>query len=274
MDQLVHVHDLRVRQGVIALQARQIDDVLDEVAQTRSLDLHAISEMAHLVSIVARGEHSLGQQGQCTNRRLQFVADVGDKVTSNNINPSLFGEVIDQDQDGSGTQGRYTHAELEQFAAQWWASDTHFLLARMSVFGYAVDEVTHIGHGDFAATDQPQGVGARTRPQDGAVGRHDERRRGQNAENPNHLVGDHHRRGARAGRRAFDGLSPGTPSSNHGDTIGVGTGTPLRAEPFQNDHWTNVHLFHRSFTCRLFLVHFAALQRCQRGLTSGGTKST
>jgi hypothetical protein len=102
------------------------------------------------------------------------VTDVCDEVASNNIHPPLFGQVVDQDQDCPGAQRSDAHPKLEQLAAQRWPPDTHFLLASIPILDNAVDEVTDIGHGDFASTDQAQGIGTRTRPQDGAVRRHDE----------------------------------------------------------------------------------------------------
>ena len=103
--EVVDVDDLRAGERVVALQAGQVDDVLDEVAEAGRLHLHALREVAHLLGVVAGGRDGFGQQGERAHGGLELVADVGHEVAPDDVDTALLGEVVDQDEDRPGPQG-------------------------------------------------------------------------------------------------------------------------------------------------------------------------
>ena len=173
------------------------------------------------------------------------MADVGDEVPPYNVNTTLFGKVVDQNQDRSGAQWGDADAKLEQLAAQRGAPHAHLLLTRMPIFDDPVNEVAYVGNSDFAAADQAQGIGSRARPKDGAVRRHHQRGGWKNAQDPNDLVRNRNRSRTRTRRGAFDRLSPCATPPNHVPRIGARGVAPSPRGPIRLDDWTNVHLIHR-----------------------------
>ncbi|CAB4740339.1 unannotated protein [freshwater metagenome] len=158
---------------VVALKPGQVDDVLHQVAEPRRLNLHPLGEMPDLISVIARGEDCLGQQRQSADGRFELVADICDKIPPHRINPSLLRQIIDEDEDGTGTQGCNPDPKLEQFAAERGPANPHLLLTGLTVAGDLVDETGDIGNGDEASVHQTKGLAASAGPQNEAIGTHD-----------------------------------------------------------------------------------------------------
>ena len=143
--EVVDVDHLGAGERVVALQPGQVDDVLHEMAEPRGLHLHALGEVAHLVGVVAGGEHGLGQQRQRAHRGLELVAHVRHEVAPDDVDAALLGEVVDEDEDRPGAEGGDADAQLEELPAQGWAPDPHLLLAGVAVVGDPLDQVGDVG---------------------------------------------------------------------------------------------------------------------------------
>ncbi len=75
------VDERRVRDDVGALQAGQLDDLLDQTGQPARLDADARRRSAATASGSSCGvEHGLGEQGDAADGGLELVADVGEEV--------------------------------------------------------------------------------------------------------------------------------------------------------------------------------------------------
>ncbi len=219
--EVVDVDHLGPGQRVVTLQAGQVDDVLDEVAQARGLHLHALGEVAHLVGVVAGGEHGLGQQRQRADRGLELVADVGHEVAPDDVDAALLGEVVDEDEDRPGAERGDADAQLEELPAEGWAPDPHLLLAGVTVVGDPLDQVGDVGDRHGLAVDQAQARRPGVGPQHGSVGGDHEGRRRQHAEHPDDLV-RHGRPRPRSTTRARGALGRGRgQASRHPSRIGA-----------------------------------------------------
>ena len=60
--------------------------------------LHPLGEPAHGLGVVVRVEHRLGEQGHAADRGLELVADVGDEVAADLLDPARLGAVLDEEQ--------------------------------------------------------------------------------------------------------------------------------------------------------------------------------
>ena len=80
-----------------ALQPRQLDQLADHVAQPVRLGEHLLAEPAHRLGVVGRFQQRLGEHPHRADRRLEFVADVGDEVAAGRLHPGVLGLVVDVD---------------------------------------------------------------------------------------------------------------------------------------------------------------------------------
>lgn len=85
------------------------------------------------------------------------MTDIRDEVTSNSIDPALFGKVVDDDEDGARTEWRNSHTKLEQFSSQWWTANAHFLFAWIAIVSDSGDEMGDVGNGYLTAIHQTEG---------------------------------------------------------------------------------------------------------------------
>ena len=92
------VDEVRVAEGGGDLQPGQVDDLLDQPGQPDGLDLHPLGEPGHGLGVVVRVEDGLGQQREAADRGLQLVADVGDEVAPDLLEPAGLGAVVDEQQ--------------------------------------------------------------------------------------------------------------------------------------------------------------------------------
>ena len=81
-----------------ALQPRELDDLLDEVRQPVGLDTDALGEAGDDLGVVMGVEDRLGEQGDAADRRLELVADVGEEVAADLLDPGRLGAVLDEEQ--------------------------------------------------------------------------------------------------------------------------------------------------------------------------------
>src|SRR5437899_2974557 len=81
---------------VIALQSRQIDQLVDQIGKPRSLDLHTARETPYGIWVITRTLDCLGQQRQRTHWCLQLVADVRNEVSPYVVDALGLRSVLDQ----------------------------------------------------------------------------------------------------------------------------------------------------------------------------------
>ena len=98
-DDLVDVDRARLVQRVVALQPGQLDDLLHQPGQPVALGLHPAGEAA----APPRGRRrppatASASRLERADRGLQLVADVGDEVAADRLDPALAGAVLDQRQ--------------------------------------------------------------------------------------------------------------------------------------------------------------------------------
>ena len=77
------------------LDPRQLHQVVDRVAGAIALGQHAGDHPADRLGIGLVDER-LGQHRQGPDRRLQLVRDVGDEVGATLLDPTPFGDVLDE----------------------------------------------------------------------------------------------------------------------------------------------------------------------------------
>ena len=86
------------RRGLLGLDARQVEQVVDDAADPEGLVVDAPGQaLGHLG--VGLGHEGLGQQPQRAHRRLELVADVGHEVAPDLLEPPGLGDVLDQRDD-------------------------------------------------------------------------------------------------------------------------------------------------------------------------------
>ena len=96
--------------GLLGLDPRQVEQVLDDAAEPLGLGPHPAREPGDHRRVVLALER-LGHQAQRADRGLQLVADVGDEVPADGLQPAPLGDVLDdrhRPQDGAvlGRAGR------------------------------------------------------------------------------------------------------------------------------------------------------------------------
>ncbi len=97
---------VRVLDDVGALEARQLDDLLDEPGQAVGLDADPLGEARDRLGVVVRVEHGLGEQRDAADRGLELVADVGEEVAPDLLDAGRLGAVLDEEQHVVGAEGR------------------------------------------------------------------------------------------------------------------------------------------------------------------------
>ena len=86
-------------QRVGALQAGQVDELLHQPAEPAGLVLHAAGEAAYGRGVLAGVLQRLGEQRHRPDRGLELVADVGDEVAPDRLDPAGLGDVLDEQRD-------------------------------------------------------------------------------------------------------------------------------------------------------------------------------
>ena len=74
--------------GPVVLHPGEVDDLLDQAGQPGRLDLHPAGEALHGLRVVGRVGDRLGEQRERADRGLELVADVGDEVAADRLDPT------------------------------------------------------------------------------------------------------------------------------------------------------------------------------------------
>ncbi|CAB4920696.1 unannotated protein [freshwater metagenome] len=99
VDDGVHVDHFQVGQFLGPLQTRQRDQLGHHVAQAFGFGDDLAAEVPDGIGIVGGFEQRLGQQAHRTDRRLEFVTDVGHEVATRGLHPYLLGIVVGEEND-------------------------------------------------------------------------------------------------------------------------------------------------------------------------------
>ena len=106
-DHVVDTERLRSLERVVALEPRELDDLLDQSGQPFTLLEHPTRKALDRLGVVGCVVDGLRQQANRADGRLELVADVGDEVAADGLHPSLAGSVLDQRQHQPCTQRRH-----------------------------------------------------------------------------------------------------------------------------------------------------------------------
>ena len=105
-DHVVDRHRDRRLERVVALQPGQLDDLLHQPGEPVALGQHPAGEPLDRLRVVGGVVDRLGQQPDRADRGLELVADVGDEVAADRLDPALAGAVLDQRQHQPRAQRR------------------------------------------------------------------------------------------------------------------------------------------------------------------------
>ena len=177
-----HLH--RHLQRVVALEARQLDDLLDQPGEPVALVQHPAGEALHGLGVVGGLVDRLGQQPDGAHGGLQLVAHVGHEVAAHGLDPTLAGAVLDQRQHEARPQG--SDARDHGAGRRAVAGELHLGLADLAVAAYDVDQVAQVLDEDLVAAHQPEGVGRRGGLEHVVVGVHDHRGGAQHGQHGGH----------------------------------------------------------------------------------------
>ena len=90
----VHEHRL-ARRGLLGLDPRQVEEVVDDPAHPERLVVDAAGEALRHVGVGLRDER-LGEEAQRPHRRLELVAHVGHEVAPDLLEPTPLRDVLDE----------------------------------------------------------------------------------------------------------------------------------------------------------------------------------
>ena len=103
----------RVEHRVVGLQPGECDDLRHQLAQAMGLGVHPRSKVTHGLRVVGSPLHSLGQQLDGTDRRLQLVGHIGDEVAAGLVDAEKRGAVLGQDEFDLVADHRDAHMERQ-----------------------------------------------------------------------------------------------------------------------------------------------------------------
>ena len=83
------------RRRLLGLDARQVQEVVDDAAHPEGLVVDAAGQALRHVGVGLRDE-GLGQEAQRAHRRLELVAHVGHEVAADLLEPAPFRDVLDE----------------------------------------------------------------------------------------------------------------------------------------------------------------------------------
>ena len=87
--------DRFARGRLFGLDAREVEQVVDDTADPEGLVVDTTGQaLGHLG--VGLGHQCLGQQPECTDRRLQLVAHVGNEIAPDLLEPAPLGDVLNE----------------------------------------------------------------------------------------------------------------------------------------------------------------------------------
>ena len=142
----------RLVERVVALQARELDDLLHQPGQPLALGVHPAGEALHRLGVVGGVDDGVGEQLDRTDRRLQLVAHVGHEVAPDRLDPAFAGPVLDQCEHQLGAQRCHPGGDVPR--GQSLATHDQLGLADLAVPAYLPDELVQLVLGDVVPTDE------------------------------------------------------------------------------------------------------------------------
>ena len=163
----VHQHRL-ARRGLLGLDARQVEQVVDDAADPERLVVDAAGQaLGHLG--VGLGDEGLGQQAQRAHRRLELVADVGHEVAADLLEPAALRDVLDERDHAERPAAVVDLAGPHLQRAPGRPVEVERALGRSLVPGVLEDLGHRLGGQGVAVAADHQGVGAAVAVDHGAV---------------------------------------------------------------------------------------------------------
>jgi hypothetical protein len=178
LDHVADVHRAGVLQRVVALQPRQLDDLLHQPAQPGRLHPHPAGEPLHRLGVVGRLRDGVGEQHQGADRGLELVTHVDHEVAPDGVEPALPGAVLDQHQHQLAAQRGDPGAHVLR-RAEPAPDDLQVLLADLAVTAHRPHHGQHLVDDQPLAADDAEYVGGRTGLQHLVLGPHHHGRRPQ-----------------------------------------------------------------------------------------------
>ena len=179
-DDLVGLDGDRLVEGVVALEAGELDDLLHEPGEPLALGVHPACEALHRLGVVGGVDDGVGEQLDRTDRGLELVAHVGHEVASDRLHPALAGAVLDQREHQLGAQRRDPGGDVPGWQPR--ALHEQLGLADLPVAAYLTDQVGQLALGDLVTADDAHRDGRRRGLQDGVAGVDDEGAAAQHGE--------------------------------------------------------------------------------------------
>ena len=125
---------------------------------SRSLSvLHPAGEPLDRLRVVGGVAHRLGEQPDRADRGLELVADVGDEVAADRLDPALAGAVLDEGQHQPGAQRRDPGGDVPRRQVPGRVI-TQLGLADLAVAAYLADQLGELLGRPARAAHQPEGV--------------------------------------------------------------------------------------------------------------------
>jgi hypothetical protein len=246
-DHPVDLDGNRVLDGLAALEAGEVHQVVDQVGQTHGLALHPRGEALDGLGVVAGRLDRLGEQRQRPDRGLELVGHVGDEVAAYGVHALRLGQVLEQDEHGGGRERGDPGAQVEDAGAQRGSAYVDLLLADDAVAAHGGHERAHLGGGDPAPRDDAQGGCGGGGVEDRAVRAYDERGARQHGEQAGqalrdvgggHRLGGGHRRAAATEDPRRATAHGSTHEGGRGETDGHVHGLRVRRAAGPNDRRT------------------------------------
>ena len=183
-DDLVGLDGHGLVERVVALQPRELDDLLHQPGQPLALGVHPSREALHGLGVVGGVDDRVGEQLDGTDRRLQLVAHVGHEVAADRLDPALAGAVLDQGQHQLRAQRRHPRGHVPRRHAR--ALHEQLGLADLAVAAYLPHQVGQLALGDLLAADDAHRDRRRRRLQHGVAGVDDQGAAAQDGEHGGH----------------------------------------------------------------------------------------
>ena len=106
--------------------------------------LHAPGEAAHGLRVVRGVDHRLASSASAADRRLELVADVGDEVAADRLDPAGLGEVLHEQEHQARPQRRDSHPYRHPLGEQGSSRQLHVGLADLAVAAHLAGEFEQV----------------------------------------------------------------------------------------------------------------------------------
>ena len=120
-----------------------------------ALVLHPAGEPATASGSSAASSTASASRVERADRRLELVADVGDEVAADGVDPARLGAVLDQHQHEPAAQRRHPGGDLQR-RDRGPRGSTELGLADLAVPAHLADQLEQLGDGRPVAADQPE----------------------------------------------------------------------------------------------------------------------